>query len=128
MVSFINSQGEVIKFASIKEFADRFGFSHSVARSLHCGSRVRLKGFCSTSSKAKARKYRKRFLTKLVNTKTGEECILGPSIKAWAEKRHLCPNEVWKLINSHHGKLIYRDWCLQQTREAADGPLTDGFQ
>jgi len=118
MYRWINSKGEVIKTRTIKEFSEKYSMSYSMAKSLHCGSRVRIRGFCSTSPKAKARKYRKRFLTKLVNTKTGEECILGPSVKKFASERALSLQGLSELIN---GRVhIYRDWVLKKTLEAAN--------
>jgi len=106
----------VIKTRTIKEFSERYSMSYSLAKSLHCGLRVRIGGFCSTSKNAKARKYRKRFLTKLVNTKTGEECILGASVKNFAADHGLSLQGLSELINGHVH--IYRDWVLKKTLEA----------
>lgn len=114
---FINSNGELIKTRTIKEFSERYSMSYSLAKSLHCGLRVRIGGFCSTSPKPKARKYRRRFLTKLVNTKTAEECILGPSVKKFAVDHGLSLQGLSELVN---GRVhIYRNWVLKKTLEAA---------
>lgn len=122
MYSFISPEGQRVKTKTVKEFALKYGFTHSMARSLACGYRARLRGWCSTAKRAK--KHRDRFTTVLVNTRTGERSILGSSIKSFAEKRNLCMNELWKLVNGR--KLIYRHWCLQKTLDSANGTLADG--
>ena len=114
--SFLNSRGEIEKFKSIREFSDRYSMPYSMARSLHAGMRVRLKGFCSTSSKPKARKYRRRFLTRLVNTKTGETKILGGSVKCFAKDHGLSLQGLSELVNKR--VQIYRHWVLGKTLDA----------
>ena len=64
-------------------------------------------------------------MTKLVNTRTGETAILGSSIKGFAEKRGLCDNELWKLVNGR--KISYRGWMLQTTINAANFGLADSI-
>ena len=98
---------------------------YSMARSLHCGMRVRLRGFCSTSSKPKARKFRRRFLTRLVNTKTGETKILGASVKSFAKDHGLSLQGLSELVNKR--VQIYRHWVLGKTLDAValDTPDSD---
>ena len=110
MYRWIDSTGNIIKTKTIKDFALTYNFDYSMAKSLACGLRSRLNGFCSTSPRAK--KHRKRFTTRLINTRTREEAILGSSIVGFAKQRNLCANEIWKLVNRYQGKLMYRDWCL----------------
>jgi hypothetical protein len=121
MHRFISPTGEIIKTRSIKEFAEKYDFSPSMARSLACGYRSRLKGFCSTSPRAK--KERMRFMTVLINTQTGERSILGPSVKKFATDHGLCFNELSKLVNGH--KLMYRGWVLEKTLNLANGHVAD---
>lgn len=56
-------------------------------------------------------------MTKLVNTKTGEAKILGPSVKKFAQDHGLSLQGLSELINSRVH--IYRDWVLKKTLEAA---------
>jgi len=117
MYSWINSEGQTIKTKSISEFASAYGFSPSMARSLACGSRARLRGWCSGSNKPKVKKHRARFTTVLVNTKTGERCILGQSVKSFAKKHGLSLQGFSELVN---GRVpIYRHWALEKTLKAA---------
>jgi len=94
-----------------------------MAKALSCGYRSRLRGWCSTNKRAK--KERDRFLTQLVNVHTGEEFILGASIKKFAQDHGLCDNELWKLVNGK-GKLMYRGWCLKKTLDLVHPTLADG--
>ena len=114
MFKVFSPAGELITTKSVKEFADRFQFNPSSARALKNGKRARIRGWCSTHRKAK--RHRERFLTKLVNLRTGEECILGQSIRAFAKNHDLCMNELWKLVNGY-GKIAYRGWVTQATRD-----------
>ena len=57
-------------------------------------------------------------MTVLVNTRTGERSILGPSVKKFARDHGLCLNELSRLINGH--SFIYRHWVLEKTQEAAN--------
>ncbi len=123
--SFINFRGEIERFENIRAFSEKYSMPYSMARSLHAGMRVRLRGFCSTSSKAKAGKFRARFMTKLVNTKTGERCIVGASVKACAKNHGLSLQGLSELVN---GRVqIYRHWILEKTLAAAnlDTPDSD---
>lgn len=115
MYRWINSKGEVIRTRTVKEFSAISGMSYSMAKSLACGYRARLKGFCSTSPKVK--KHRERFTTVLVNTRTGARSILGPSVKKFATDHHLSLQGLSELIN---GRVqMYRHWALERTLEAA---------
>lgn len=113
MYSWINPQGETVQTKTIQEFADRYGFSLKMAQVLARGYRSRLRGWCSTSKKAT--KERKRFMTTLVNIKTGEKGVLGMGVKAFARAHGLCFNELSKLVNRH--KFIYRYWVLENTHK-----------
>lgn len=115
MYRWIDSQGQVHKTRTVKEFAEKYNFPESLARSLACGQRSRLRGWCSTSKKPKVRKHRERFLTRLVNTKTGETTILGPSVKKFARDRGLSLQGLSELINRRVA--MYRGWMLQTTHE-----------
>jgi hypothetical protein len=121
MYRWINETGETITTKSLKEFATTYAVRDSIARSLACGSRTRYRQWCSTSPRAK--KQRQRFTTTLVNTKTGQKCLLGRSVKHFARQHGLCFNELSKLIN--HRKILYRGWCLEKTLELASGNLAD---
>ena len=55
-------------------------------------------------------------MTKLIHLPTGNECILGQSISAFAKKHGLCMNELWKLINGYH-KISCRGWVTEVTRD-----------
>lgn len=116
--SFINSRGEIERFGSIRAFSQKSSMSYPMARSLHCGMRVRLRGFCSTSSKPKAKKFRDRFMTVLVNTRTEERCILGPSVKKFAADHGLSLQGVSELVNRR--VQIYRHWVLGKTLDAVN--------
>ena len=111
MYSFISPEGTTIKTKTIKEFADRFNLRYSNAKTLACGYRTRLQGFCSTHPRAK--EARKRFMLVLVNTKTGVRSILGQTISGFAKAHSLCKNTLCQLINGH--RVIYRDWMLENT-------------
>ena len=114
MYSWINPRGETILTETVKEFADTYGFSLKMAQILARGQRSRLRGWCSTAKAAT--KERKRFLTKLVNIKTGETGILGMGVKAFARAHGLCYHELSKLVNRR--KIFYRYWVLEQTHKA----------
>lgn len=123
MYRWISSKGEIVKTKTVKEFAERFKFPPSMARSLAAGVRSRLRGWCSGSSKPRVKKARNRFLTKLVNTRTGESAILGASITGFARQHDLCDNEVWKLVNGR--KIAYRGWMLQKSFDLANEYLAE---
>lgn len=114
MYRWINSQGETIKTRTIREFAETYNFSIGCARILHSGHRSRMSGFCSVDKKAK--KERERFMTVLVNTKTGERGILGPSVKKFAKDHGLSLNGLSELVNARVP--IYRHWVLGRTLDA----------
>lgn len=122
MCRWLNSKGEVIRTRTIREFAERFGMSVGVARQLHSGQRSRIQGFCSMAPKAK--RHRKRFLTTLVNTRTGARLMVGKSVRQLARDTGLCLNELYKLINGR--KLMYRGWCLERALEVISDPIADG--
>jgi hypothetical protein len=115
MYRWINSKGETVRTKTVKAFAEKYGFTHDTAYQLSCGSRARLRGWCSTSKKPKAKKYRERFLTKLVNMKTGETAILGPSVKKFARDRGLSLQGFSELVNRRVA--FYRNWTLAATAE-----------
>ena len=108
MHSWINSQGEIIKTRTIKEFAQMAGIRESNARSLACGHFKRFKSWCSTHRRAK--RHRKRFTTALVNTHTEQKCIIGPSVTSFCRAHNLSTGHVHKLLAGE--KLFYRGWCL----------------
>src|SRR4051812_8761452 len=113
MYRWLNSQGQIIRTHTIKEFSEKYSIGYGLAKSLACGSKVRIHGFCSTSPKAKARKYRERFMTGLVNTQTGERSILGPSVKKFANDHGLSLQGLSELVNCR--VQVYRHWILQKT-------------
>lgn len=118
--TWINSQGEKVR-ATIKEFTAISGMTPSMARSLAAGCRFRLNGWCSTSKRAK--RYRDRFLTKLVHTRSGESRIVGPSVKRLAEELSLCANELHKILTGK--KIMYRSWCLEKSWLAANDGIAE---
>lgn len=118
MYKFISPEGRVVEARTIKEFAETYGFRESNVRSLACGYNATLKGWCSTNKKAATR--RKRFMTELLNVKTGERSILGKAVTEFAKARGLCVNELYKLVNRR--KLIYRNWVLASTWKATQLP------
>lgn len=119
---WISPTGEVVTTKTTREFADRYGFRASNARSLACGHFKRLNGWCS--GHRSAGKTRARFLTQLVNTSQQKSDIVGASVTGFASRHGLCANEVYKLLT---GKSIcYRGWTLAKTRELiAQVPITD---
>jgi hypothetical protein len=121
MYSWLNDRGEIVKTKTIAEFARKYNFPPSMARSLASGCRSRLRGWCSTSKRAK--RHRNRFMTKLVHLPTGATRVLGSSITQFARENALCENEVWKLVNGL--KTRYRGWTLQKTIDAATFGLAD---
>jgi hypothetical protein len=121
--TFLSPTGELVQTKSIREFADSVGMKYASARTLHSGHRKRINGWCSTDRSAKMA--RDRFMTVLVNTRTGERTILGHTINGFAKKYGLCDNELWKLVNGHGGKICYRGWMLEQAYSAVNGPLAD---
>lgn len=111
---WIAPTGDIIKTKTIREFSERFGMSVGVARQLHSGQRPRAHGFCSMAAKAK--KQRKRFMTKLVYTVTGETKILGASVMHFAREHGLSLQGLSELVNRRVP--IYRHWVLADTMEA----------
>ena len=111
MYSWINSEGQTIKTDTIAEFARKYNFPPSMARTLACGKRARLRGFCSTHPRAK--KFRDRFTTTLINLNTGEKKILGPSVKKFARDHDLSLQGFSELINRR--VLLYRGWTLESS-------------
>ena len=89
--------------------------NYSYARDLACGHAMTANGWCSTARRARRR--RKRFLTKLINLRTGEMKILGQSIAQFARDNGLCRNELNQLVVGN--LLHYRDWVLAKSLELA---------
>jgi len=114
---WIDSKGNTI-CATIRDFAERYDFPPSMARSLAAGVRSRLRGWCSGSSKPRVKRARQRFLTKLVNTRTGESAILGLSIAKFARDHGLSRQGLNELITSRVP--MYRGWMLESTRQLLD--------
>lgn len=113
--SFISPQNQIIRTKTIKEFSDQYSVSYRSARALASGFRSKIKGWCSTSPKAK--RARKRFTTRLVNTKTGRIEIVGQSAKSCAKRMGVCYNDLVKLLNGH--KIMIRGWAMEQTMKLA---------
>jgi hypothetical protein len=113
MFTLISPTGEFITTKSVIEFSEKFNFSRASAQALARDRRSRIRGWCSTHRKAT--RHRLRFMTKLFHLPTGQECILGQSISAFAKKHGLCMNELWKLVNGH--KIAYRGWITKATRD-----------
>lgn len=121
MCRWLNSEGEVIETRTIREFAERFGMSVGVARQLHSGQRSRIRGFCSMAKRAKPQ--RNRFLTAIVNVKSGDRRIVGQSVRRLAEDLGLCKNELHKVLCGR--KIMCRHWCLEKTWKAVNESLAD---
>ena len=115
MYRWIDSRGEVINTRTIKEFSESANMPYRSARALATGYRSKIKGWCSTSRKAKPA--RQRFTTRLVNTKTGQSEIVGPSAKAIAKRIGVCYNDLVKLLNGH--KIMVKGWAMEQTLRLA---------
>ena len=111
MPSFISPTGQIITTKTNKEFAQTYGFRESNVRSLACGWYRRFKGWCSMHPRAK--KERERFMTVLVNTKTGIRSILGQTISGFAKAHSLSKQALCQLMNGH--RVIYRHWMLENT-------------
>jgi hypothetical protein len=122
MYSFITSTGDIVKTMTIAEFARKFNFPPSMARTLACGVRARLRGFCSTHPRAK--RFRDRFTTPLINIWTGERKILGPSVKKFAKDNGISLSECSLLINRK--SLCIRGWMLERSWKAANLHAADG--
>ena len=103
----------------LDEFVATYRFPREQAKLLMKGERTRLRGWCSTSKRAK--RQRERFMTVLVNMKTNERFVLGRSVKAFAREHNLCFNELSKLVNGH--KILYRGFCLAKTLNVAHSNL-----
>jgi len=119
MCRWLNSKGEIIKTRTIREFADRYGLTIDSARNLHSGHRSRIRGFCSLAPRAK--KERDRFMMVLVNTKSGERSILGPSVKQFAKDRGLSLQGLSELVNGT--VFVYRHWVLAKTLDAISSDM-----
>jgi hypothetical protein len=120
MFKFYSPQGQLVKTSNLRDFAVQHSLPYSHVKDLNCGRFKRYKGWLSTH--ASARKYRKRFLTALVNEK-GKRHILGQTVTGFAKSYGLCLSEVSKLVNGH--KLMYRGWCLEKTLQLAQGHVAD---
>jgi hypothetical protein len=118
MYRFINSEGTVVKARKLTVFASQYGLRYSSVKSLACGWRKTLHGFCSTSKRAK--KARERFTTVLVNTSTGERLILGQRLREFARTHGLSVHGLTELVQGH--VKMYRHWALEKTMEAACSP------
>ena len=121
MFKFISPQGQVVKTKSLRDFAVQHSLPYSHVKDLNCGIMKRYRGWLSTHPSA--RKYRKRFLTVLVNTLTGERCILGQAVTRFAKAHGLCLSELSKLVNGH--KFMYRHWCLESTLQLTQSDVAD---
>jgi hypothetical protein len=121
MYSWLNSQGKILKTKTIGEFIQLTGFRPSNAKSLACGHYLSLNGWCSGHRRA-ARK-RKRWTTTLINTRTNERCVLGPSVTSCARDHNLCTGDLYKLIN--HRKVCYKGWMLESTLKLTQGGVAD---
>jgi hypothetical protein len=121
MFKFISPQGQVVKTKSLRDFAVQHSLPYSHVKDLNCGIMKRYRGWLSTHPSA--RKYRKRFLTVLVNTLTGERCILGQAVTRFAKAHGLCLSELSKLVNGH--KLCYKGWILESTLKLTQGHVAD---
>lgn len=117
MFKFYSPEGALVKTDNLRDFAVQHSLPYSHVKDLNCGRFKRYKGWLSTHPSA--RRYRKRFLTVLVNTQTGERCILGQAVTRFAKAHGLCLCELSKLVNGH--KVIYRGWCLETTLKLAQG-------
>lgn len=117
MYRWIDSQNQVVKTRTIREFSEKYSMSYRSARALASGYRSKIKGWCSTSRKA--RLARQRFTTRLVNPKTGQSEIVGQSARAFAERHGVCYNDLVKLLNGH--KLMVKGWATEQTLELSQG-------
>ena len=122
MYSWISPEGLKIRTTTVKSFVESFGFDYVHARKLACGLTMTMHGWCSTHKNAKRR--RERFLSVLVNPKTGEREILGHSVKKFAEDHGMCVNELYKLVNRR--KTIYKGWMLERTHLLVEAPIADG--
>jgi hypothetical protein len=122
MFKFYSPQGQLVKTSNLRDFAVQHSLPYSHVKDLNCGRFKRYKGWLSTHPSA--RKYRKRFLTVLVNTRTGERSILGQAVTRFAKAHGLCLCELSKLINGH--KMIYRGWCFESTLKLAHAYFAGG--
>jgi hypothetical protein len=111
--TWITPNGGKITTKTIREFADLTGMRYSNATSLACGHYLTLHGYCSMHRKAK--KKRKRMLTELLNTRTGQRKCLGRSVKTFAADHGICTSELHKLICGR--KIAIRDWMLASTAD-----------
>jgi hypothetical protein len=119
LYSFISPEGKTIKTKSVKEFSETYGVNYNSAKELSCGKRSRNGGYCSTHRKAA--RHRQRFLTRVLNTKTGESAIIGRSIKQFADEHGLSFHDLGQLIN---GRIIsYRGWVLEKTWDLVGGSV-----
>ena len=117
MYSFISPAGQTIRTKTVKKFAESFGFNYSYARDLACGRTQVARGWCSTSPKAKRK--RDRFLTKLVNLRSGETSMIGKSLAQFSRDHHLCRASLSELLNGR--VLHYRDFVLAKSLALAGG-------
>src|SRR3954452_12232432 len=111
MYRWINESGETVRTSTVREFCDLAGISHGNARNLACGHRTRHGPWCSTAPKA--RRQRERFLTGLVNTRTGERFILGRSVKHFANTHGLSFRGLSTLVNG--SCVAWNGWVLEKT-------------
>lgn len=121
MYTFYSDKGEKVVTKSIKEFAQRYSMNYSYARTLACGARNKMFGWCSGHPRAK--KARARFLLKLINIYTGETDIIGMSVSSFAKRHNLCHDEVHALLSKR--KLCYRGWMLNSTYNKAYSVVAD---
>lgn len=122
MYTFISPTGERKSFKTVKAFSDKYNICYSAARSLACGSKQTANGWCSTRVKTKKRR---RFETKVINTITNQEFIVGQSAQRFARTHGLNGNAFNELLKGH--RLCYRNWMLRKTYDNAFGFTTAGI-
>jgi len=115
---WLSPNGDIIKTKTIREFANLTGMRYSNARSLACASLLSLHGYVAVHPKTKAK--RKRMLTELLNTRTGQRQRLGCSAKEFAAKNGICKSELHKLLCGR--KISIRDWTLASTADLLAQP------
>jgi len=121
MRKFISPTGEVVKTKTIKEFSDKYGLEPVGARMLACGMLKSFHGWMSFHPKAK--KKRKRIMTKLINVQTYAEETLGNTVRAFADKHNLCSYEVCNLLTGK--RFIYKNWVLRKTYDNVNKSFSD---
>lgn len=111
MFVFLNPEGKKVRVKKLMDLVKMSGMSYMSARSLNCGIRKALLGWCSTHPKAKKR--REKFMTRLINTETGERSVVGQHPKRFAIKHNLCANTLNQLLRGE--RLCYKNWMLEKS-------------